>query len=282
MAIPGSCMRTGDTTGARRLEAQGHHHRARHPAPSDGPRDRRLLRRLLHRVLRLLLVRVLILTYSGEVVLTLARSMEYMDAGSLEKLAGYQVPEDVLARVTASMVRGLKFLKDELQTMHRGAFAPSISPSIRVRHSHRRQADQRPRQSSRSDQALRFRRLRSTRTISCKDQHRLSVLHGARTHQRRIAGRNVGLHRVFRCLVARSFDDRVLDRSLPISAGDVLQRPCPATGDRPRRTAGFGSRVFERGEGFRKEVLASGCAYASFVCSTACASSHHTLCCEWP
>ena len=47
--------------------------------------------------------------------------MEYMDAGSLDKLQGAGVPEDVLARITASMVRGLKFLKDELQIMHRGA-----------------------------------------------------------------------------------------------------------------------------------------------------------------
>lgn len=46
--------------------------------------------------------------------------MEYMDAGSLDTLAGCDVPEDVLSRVTATMVRGLRFLKDELQTMHRG------------------------------------------------------------------------------------------------------------------------------------------------------------------
>lgn len=47
-------------------------------------------------------------------------SMEYMDAGSLTELAGGDVPENVLARVTGCMVRGLRFLKDELQTMHRG------------------------------------------------------------------------------------------------------------------------------------------------------------------
>lgn len=45
--------------------------------------------------------------------------MELMDAGSLEKLSGMDVTEDVLARVTGSMVRGLKFLKDELSVMHR-------------------------------------------------------------------------------------------------------------------------------------------------------------------
>ncbi|GMK54435.1 hypothetical protein CspeluHIS016_0110210 [Cutaneotrichosporon spelunceum] len=59
--------------------------------------------------------------------------MEYMDAGSLDKLTstGGQtsndglasgellVPEPVLRRITAGIVRGLRFLKDELQVMHR-------------------------------------------------------------------------------------------------------------------------------------------------------------------
>ncbi|CAH7667216.1 kinase-like domain-containing protein [Phakopsora pachyrhizi] len=45
--------------------------------------------------------------------------MEFMDGGSLDKLAGADVPEPVLARVTTSVVEGLRFLKDELQTMHR-------------------------------------------------------------------------------------------------------------------------------------------------------------------
>ena len=46
--------------------------------------------------------------------------MEYMDAGSLDKLQGAGVPEDVLARIAACTVRGLKFLKDGLQIIHRG------------------------------------------------------------------------------------------------------------------------------------------------------------------
>ena len=45
--------------------------------------------------------------------------MEFMDAGSLDKLNGAGVPEDVLARIAGSMVRGLKFLKDDLQIIHR-------------------------------------------------------------------------------------------------------------------------------------------------------------------
>jgi mitogen-activated protein kinase kinase len=46
--------------------------------------------------------------------------MEYMDAGSLEIVAGCDVPEEVLSRVTRCMVEGLRFLKDELKIMHRG------------------------------------------------------------------------------------------------------------------------------------------------------------------
>ncbi|KAL1695468.1 kinase-like domain-containing protein [Schizophyllum commune] len=45
--------------------------------------------------------------------------MEYMDAGSMDKLEAAGVPEDVLARVAACTVRGLKFLKDELNVIHR-------------------------------------------------------------------------------------------------------------------------------------------------------------------
>lgn len=51
--------------------------------------------------------------------------MEYMDAGSLDKMSVIPVPEPVLQRVTASMVRGLKFLKDKLQIMHRGETIPA-------------------------------------------------------------------------------------------------------------------------------------------------------------
>ncbi|CAD6919639.1 unnamed protein product [Tilletia laevis] len=48
-------------------------------------------------------------------------TMEYMDAGSLDKLYDGEgsIPEDVLARITSSMVEGLRFLKDNLQIMHR-------------------------------------------------------------------------------------------------------------------------------------------------------------------
>ncbi|KAJ8662395.1 hypothetical protein O0I10_002089 [Lichtheimia ornata] len=45
--------------------------------------------------------------------------MEYMDCGSLDKLYGEGVPEDVLAKIAISMVKGLRFLKDELSIIHR-------------------------------------------------------------------------------------------------------------------------------------------------------------------
>ncbi|GJJ06462.1 hypothetical protein Clacol_000654 [Clathrus columnatus] len=45
--------------------------------------------------------------------------MEYMDAGSLDKLVDGGVEEDVLARITHEVVTGLKFLKDSLQIIHR-------------------------------------------------------------------------------------------------------------------------------------------------------------------
>jgi mitogen-activated protein kinase kinase len=48
--------------------------------------------------------------------------MEYMDPGSLDRLyhGEASVPEDVLARITNSTVKGLRFLKDELNIIHRG------------------------------------------------------------------------------------------------------------------------------------------------------------------
>jgi mitogen-activated protein kinase kinase len=52
--------------------------------------------------------------------------MEFMDASSMDKLQTAGVPEEVLARILANMCRGLKFLKDELQIMHRGEFASII------------------------------------------------------------------------------------------------------------------------------------------------------------
>ncbi|GAA5911352.1 hypothetical protein JCM8208_005228 [Rhodotorula glutinis] len=45
--------------------------------------------------------------------------MQFMNAGSLDFFAGCDVPELVLARITKSIVAGLKFLKDELRIMHR-------------------------------------------------------------------------------------------------------------------------------------------------------------------
>lgn len=48
--------------------------------------------------------------------------MEYMDAGSMDRLQIGGVPEDVLARIGGAMVRGLKFLKDKMNIIHRGKY----------------------------------------------------------------------------------------------------------------------------------------------------------------
>ncbi|KAI9293985.1 MAP kinase [Neoconidiobolus thromboides FSU 785] len=45
--------------------------------------------------------------------------MEFMDCGSLDLLCWKGVPEPILARITESMIKGLKFLKDELSIIHR-------------------------------------------------------------------------------------------------------------------------------------------------------------------
>lgn len=56
--------------------------------------------------------------------------MEYMDAGSLDKLYGVGVPEPVLGRIVSLMVKGLKFLKDELQIIHRGMCDAYLSAPV--------------------------------------------------------------------------------------------------------------------------------------------------------
>jgi serine/threonine protein kinase len=85
--------------------------------------------------------------------------MEYMDAGSLDKLAGAGVPEAVLARITHSVVKGLKFLKDSLQIMHRGASVPAtFSTAGRLTNVHcflcRCEAHQRACEQARRDQVV--------------------------------------------------------------------------------------------------------------------------------
>lgn len=83
--------------------------------------------------------------------------MEYMDAGSLDKLQGAGVPEDVLARIAASMVRGLKFLKDELSIIHRGSFLLRLRQSKPlIVHRFRCETYQRVGQQKRRRQVMRF------------------------------------------------------------------------------------------------------------------------------
>lgn len=48
--------------------------------------------------------------------------VESKGVGEDEGECALRVPEPVLRRITGAIVRGLKFLKDELQIMHRGEF----------------------------------------------------------------------------------------------------------------------------------------------------------------
>lgn len=45
--------------------------------------------------------------------------MEFMDAGSLDKLYGAGISEPVLGNIACAVVSGLRFLKQELQVIHR-------------------------------------------------------------------------------------------------------------------------------------------------------------------
>lgn len=102
--------------------------------------------------------------------------MEYMDPGSLDKLVNFSfgdtvpalhpqsddekelvwqgVPEDVLARMAGSMVKGLKFLKDELGVIHRGKATNFHLWKDLNCHDNRRQTNQRSHQLSRTNQTL--------------------------------------------------------------------------------------------------------------------------------
>lgn len=81
--------------------------------------------------------------------------MEYMDAGSLDRMHGDGVPEDVLARITKSIIKGLRFLKDELSVMHRGTYGmrPSVWPAL-TSNSDRCQANECPGEYQGSGQAM--------------------------------------------------------------------------------------------------------------------------------
>ena len=108
--------------------------------------------------------------------------MEFMDAGSVDKLQEGGIPEGVLARVAHSMVRGLKFLKDEMQIIHRGPYRTrlpdSASLTLTCFHLSRRKTNERPSKQARRREALRFRCLWSAGEIARKDEHWMSIIHG--------------------------------------------------------------------------------------------------------
>ncbi|KAF8919821.1 MAP kinase, partial [Mucidula mucida] len=59
--------------------------------------------------------------------------VEYMDAGSLDKLTAFTIglPEEVLSRILGSTIRGLKFLKDKLEVIHRDVKPTNILANSR-------------------------------------------------------------------------------------------------------------------------------------------------------
>jgi mitogen-activated protein kinase kinase len=105
--------------------------------------------------------------------------MELMDAGSMDKLQGAGVPEDVLAVIAGSMTRGLKFLKDDLQIIHRGTPVFPVTPSMRIQTSTNRcQTDERTREQERRRQTGRLWCVGAVGEIACENKHRMSELYG--------------------------------------------------------------------------------------------------------
>lgn len=134
---------------------------------------------------------------------------QYMDAGSLDKLLGAGVPEDVLARIASSVVKGLKFLKDELQIIHRGTvlYTYKRTPILTHPPTTRHKTHQRPSKPQRPNQTLRLWRIRPTRKIPRQNQHRVPILHGSRTHQRRVPKQPRDIHRFVRRVECGVVDD---------------------------------------------------------------------------
>jgi serine/threonine protein kinase len=174
--------------------------------------------------------------------------MEYMDAGSLDKLMGAGVPEDVLAQIAGAMVRGLGFLKDELQIIHRGASAWLVTTYLGLTSS---RADVKPTNvlvNKKGEVKLcdfgvsgQLEKSLAKTNIGCQSYmavrtnaftplqlYLTSLLAGA--HQRRVAEQPRDLHRLLRCLVSRSIDDRDRLGQIPIPTRNLLE--CVRTTDR--------------------------------------------------
>jgi len=187
--------------------------------------------------------------------------MEYMNAGSLDALTGggvpakavkpdeespeVRVPEPVLRRITAAVVRGLGFLKDELQIMHRGEW------TIVCAFNAQRRTDVKPTNvlinkkgeiklcdfgvSGQLEKSL------AKTNIGCQSYMAVchvpppavTVTHDpvARTNQGRIAEPARHIYRLFRCLVRRPVYHRTREGLLPLSSGNLRERLCAASGD---------------------------------------------------
>ncbi|KAJ1970196.1 MAP kinase kinase Wis1 [Dispira parvispora] len=57
--------------------------------------------------------------------------MEYMECGSLDRMFSIGCPEPVLSRIAYSMVRGLKFLKDQFSIIHRDVKPTNVLVNIK-------------------------------------------------------------------------------------------------------------------------------------------------------
>jgi hypothetical protein len=179
--------------------------------------------------------------------------MEYMDAGSLDKLIAPLgpdgeggVPEDVLGRIASCMVKGLKFLQDDLQIIHRGQ---ALSGSISVVSNSAFPVDVKPTnvlvnrkgevklcdfgvsgqlEKSLAKTNIGCQSYMAVRSPFLPPKNISNLQFTARTNQRRIPKQPRNVYSLLRRLVSRSLDDRNGLRSLSIPARDLFERLCAA------------------------------------------------------
>ncbi|KAN0064469.1 MAP kinase kinase Wis1 [Thecaphora frezii] len=222
--------------------------------------------------------------------------MEFMDAGSLDKLywGRATVPEDVLARITRSMVLGLSFLKDELQIIHRDVKPTNVlvnrkgqvklcdfgvSGQLEKSLAKTNIGCQSYMAVSRMPRRFvvgRFGAATLTRiplfffpfllymcaraaAMGCGSDTTPDAYTSAGTHQGRIAKHAGHVYGGVGRVVVGPVDCRDDAGHLPLPARDVQQRICTAAGHRPRRSAGAaGGGILGYGQGFRGEMPRKG------------------------
>lgn len=82
------------------------------------------------------------------------------------------------------MVKGLKFLKDELSIIHRGNISGArellVTAAILLTGRYRRETYECPGESKRSSETVRFWSLWTTGQVACQDQYWMPKLHGCK------------------------------------------------------------------------------------------------------